>query len=638
MCGFAGFLDFQLTASQGELETTARNMADQLRHRGPDDAGAWGESASGIALGHRRLSIVDVSALGQQPMHSQDARWVIAYNGEIYNHAALRHELTQSGHTFRSSCDSEVLVEAIAHWGLEATLPRLNGMFAFAAWDRRERSLTLVRDRLGIKPLYYALGPRLILFGSELKSLRAHPRFSPSIHRDALALYVQHNYVPAPHTIYQEAYKLPPGCWVRWSHPHDGRASQPEAPTPTAYWALSEAISRGQRQPFSGDRHDAIATLQQLLQDSVSARVLADVPLGALLSGGIDSSTIVALMREAQTTTQTFSIGFDVAAYNEAPQAAAIAQHLGTDHTEQIVTSQEAREVIPELPRIFDEPFADSSQIPTILVSRLARQHVTVCLSGDGGDELFGGYQRYATARRLWKNIAWLPRSLRQVLARTVLAIVPPTEKRSWRRKLRSGATLLGPHDEAGMYHFFNRHWRHPESLVVGANPAVAPALASTHELARLQPVESFTYLDTIDYLPNDILTKVDRASMASGLEARTPLLDHQIVEFVWSLPATLRLEGQGSKSLLREVLTRHVPPALVDRPKVGFGVPLDSWLRGPLREWAEDLLSESRLREDGYFHAAPIRERWRQHVAGEADWHYHLWDILMFQTWLAHT
>ena len=636
MCGFAGFLDFQLTASQDELQVTADKMAERLRHRGPDDAGVWADASCGLAIGHRRLSILDISPLGHQPMISQDERWVLAYNGEIYNHQALREELIQAGRTFRGTCDSEVLVEALAHWGFEATLPRLNGMFAFAAWDRHERSLCLARDRVGIKPLYYAVGPRLILFASELKALRAHPRFSTSIDREALSQYVQHNYVPAPHTIYQAARKLPPGSFLRCSSSDAAQTSPPKLPAPTTYWTLSEVVERGRQTPFRGDRRDAVATLRRLLQESVTRRMLADVPLGAFLSGGIDSSTIVSLMQEAQPSTRTFSIGFDADAYNEAPHAAAIAQHLGTDHTEHYVTSHEARDVIPELPHVFDEPFADSSQIPTLLVSRLARQHVTVCLSGDGGDELFGGYPRYATANQLWKKIAWLPSILRQVVSRGILSTVPPTEKKSWRRKLRSGAGLLAPRDLPGMYHFYNRHWRSPETLVVGASPHLSAFPSAASCPALLEAWESFTFVDTLTYLPDDILTKVDRASMATGLEARTPLLDHPIVEFVWSLPATLRLDRDGSKSLLREVLASHVPQQLYDRPKVGFGVPLDAWLRGPLREWAEDLLSETRLLGDGYFHPGPIRERWRQHLTGEADWQYHLWDILMFQAWLA--
>jgi asparagine synthase (glutamine-hydrolysing) len=535
-------------------------------------------------------------------------------------------------------------------------VPKLVGMFAFALWNRRDQTLTLVRDAVGIKPLYYGWMKGCFLFGSELKALRAHPRFEAEIDRGALTLYLRHNFVPSPYSIYRGIFKLPPGTMLAVSRQAGAQAAL------ETWWSMRQAAEAGRRQPFSGSVDEAIEMLDQGLREAVRLRMVADVPLGVFLSGGIDSSTVAALMQaQSPRPVKTFSIGFRESQYDESVYAKAVAAHLGTEHTEFYVTPSEARDVIPRLPAVFDEPFADSSQIPTILLCQITRPHVTVCLSGDGGDELFCGYDRYPLAERIWRSIAWCPRPLRTLgspIARTMAKALPLP---AVRRKLGTLADFLPAADGADFYERFNSHWRNATEIVLAwANPAthkklqtsahgaqklgcktlegsarVAPSVNAEIWAARHNLVEKLMCVDSVTYLPDDLLVKIDRASMAVGLEVRVPLLDHRVVELAWRLPLEMKVRDGTTKWLLRRVLDRYVPRDLIDRPKMGFGVPIDVWLRGPLRDWAEDLLGEQRLRREGFFQPKPIRKKWQEHLSGRSDWHYLLWDILMFQAWL---
>jgi len=640
MCGIAGFIDLASATPPDRLVATVRRMALSLRHRGPDDEGAWIEAEAGVALGHRRLSIQDLSPAGHQPMESKEGRYVLAYNGEIYNFAELRAELNAQGIAFRGHSDTEVMVEAIAAWGLAATLRRLVGMFAFALWDRKTRTLNLVRDRLGIKPLYWAHQGGLFLFASELKALRAHPDFHADINRNALPSFLRHNYIPAPHSIYRETFKLEPGKMLTFRL--DGK------PVVSTWWDLREIAGEAVASRSEMATEEAVEALDGLLRDAVKQRMVADVPLGAFLSGGIDSSTVAALMQaQSRQPVRTFTIGFHEKAYDEAKDAKKVAAHLGTQHTELYVAPQDALDVIPKLPQLYDEPFADSSQIPTFLVSELTRRHVTVALSGDGGDELFAGYNRYFWAEALWRKLQFLPRPMRQSAA-AMIRTVSPTD---WNRmfgllpprlrprlagdKFHKLADLLALSDCDVLYRRLLTHWEEPASLVRGGEELTGILWDESVATEFPDFTERMQFLDTVTYLPDDILTKVDRASMGVGLEARVPLLDHRVVEFAWRLPGAMKVrKGQG-KWLLRQVLGRYVPKALIERPKMGFGVPIDSWLRGPLRDWGEALLDERRLREEGFFDPAPIRAKWDAHQQGKRNWQYHLWDVLMFQAWL---
>ena len=577
-------------------------------------------------------------------MTSPSGRYVMAYNGEVYNHAALRRDLPDV--QWRGHSDTETMLAAVERWGLTVAVERFVGMFAIAIWDKEREELSLLRDRVGIKPLYYGLTSSGLVFGSELHALVAHPDFERTVDRDALTLYLRYNSIPAPHTIYRDTYKVVPGTILRF------RSPRREAVASETYWSAADIAAQGQRTPFTGTPQQAVAHLDGLLRDATGMRMLADVPLGAFLSGGVDSSVVVALMQaQSDRPVRTFSIGSTDAGFDEAPQARAVAEHIGTDHTELYVSAQDALDTVPLLGGMFDEPFADSSQIPTYLVSVLARRDVTVSLSGDGGDELFAGYNRHVWAGRVWRGMRVLPSAGRKALARALTGVAPdmwdrwfghadPLLPSSLRQrmpgyKLHKLAAALHASDPLNLYRRLASQWAYPERIVRGGTE---PDLARPSAIDDLPDFASqMMLMDMLRYLPDDVLTKVDRASMAVSLEARVPLLDQRVIEFAWQLPLSMKLREGASKWVLRQVLYRYVPRELIERPKTGFGIPLGAWLRGPLREWAEALLDEQRLKDEGYFDPAPIRIAWGQHLAGTHTWEHQLWTILMFQDWLQH-
>ncbi|HEX3159226.1 MAG TPA: asparagine synthase (glutamine-hydrolyzing) [Gemmatimonadaceae bacterium] len=642
MCGIAGLW----TATDLSLDDAVRRMSGSLHHRGPDASGVMVDASAGIGLGHRRLAIVDLSPTGEQPMASARGRYVVVFNGEIYNFPALRREL-EGRTSFRGASDTEVLLAAVEAWGVEGAVRRFVGMFAFALWDRAERELYLCRDQLGIKPLYYGWSGGTFLFASELKAFRAFPGFAGEIDRDSVTLLLRHNCIPAPRSIYKDVAKLLPGTLLRLRGAADREAR------PVAFWSAREVAERGVASPFTGTPEEAVRQLDELLGEAVALQMVADVPLGAFLSGGVDSSLVVALMQaRSSRPIRTFSIGSTDPMYDEAGHAALVARHLGTEHTTLVVRPEDALAVIPKLSTIPDEPFADSSLIPTFLLSELTREHVTVSLSGDGGDELFAGYNRHVWASRVWDATRRVPMPVRRAGARALTSVRPQTWDRVFGRldpvlpgalrhrtpgyKMHRLAGLLSADSPETLYHRLASHWTEPDAVVLDARE---PATAITDRNARADLPEfadRMMYLDLITYLPDDILTKVDRASMAVSLETRVPLLDHRVVEFAWRLPLSMKLREGQSKWALRQVLYKYVPRALIERPKMGFGVPLGEWLRGPLREWADDLLGEQRLREEGFFDAGVVRRVWAEHLSGRYGWEYHLWDVLMFQVWLA--
>ncbi|HYH23134.1 MAG TPA: asparagine synthase (glutamine-hydrolyzing) [Azospirillum sp.] len=637
MCGFAGFLDTRQRYPQAELLAVATAMADRVRHRGPDDGGAWADEAAGVALGFRRLAIVDLSPAGHQPMVSASGRSVIVFNGEIYNAAELRAELEAAGLRPRGRSDTEVLLEACEAWGVPRTARRLIGMFAFALWDRAARRLTLARDRVGIKPLYLATGGGMVFFGSQLKSFHAHPDWRPEVDRTSLAAYMRFAYMPGRRSIFAGCRQVAPGGIVT--------VDETGAIAEETFWSGFDVALQGRRERFAGSEAEAIDALDTLVRDAVARRMVADVPLGAFLSGGIDSSLVTAAMQaQSPQPVKTFSIGFAEQSFDEAPYARAIARHLGTDHHELYVAPSEALDLVPRLADWYDEPFADASQMPTLLVSALARRMVTVTLSGDGGDELFGGYPRYDFAARFRGVAGLLPAGARRGVARLLQAVPTgmwdalaaplPAALRPERvgDRVHKGADWFAMPTPEALYRRMVSQWEEP--VVPGAGDAVDPVWLDPRAGVFDDVRERCQLVDLLTYLPDDILAKVDRASMAVSLEARVPLLDHRIVEFAWRLPPSYKGRPGASKWILRRVLARYVPTALFERPKMGFEVPLAQWLRGPLADWAEDLLSEASLSEGGFLSPAPIRRRWLEHRSGRRNWQYALWTVLMFQEW----
>jgi asparagine synthase (glutamine-hydrolysing) len=651
MCGFAGFLGGSGFLEPGSAEALLGRMNGAITHRGPDGDGAWVDPEARIALGHRRLAILDLSPAGAQPMASVTGRYVIIYNGELYNHLDLRAELEAEGNApeWRGHSDTETFLAAVECWGFEKALKRSIGMFALALWDKRERHLILARDRVGEKPLYYGWhgegANATFLFGSELKALARHPSFERDVDRGALSLFMRHNCVPAPYSIYRNIGKLMPGTFAMVSL--DRRE-----PVVETYWSLPEVAKAGVRNQLDCGPDEAIGELERLLNHAVGQQMISDVPLGAFLSGGVDSSTIVALMQaQSSRPVKTFSIGNQAEAYDEARFAKEVARHLGTDHTELYVSHDDALAVIPRLPALYDEPFADSSQIPVFLVSQLARQQVTVALSGDAGDELFCGYNRYTATSAYWRSIARVPRPLRKLGARAIRGLSPA----SWDRigsalrpvlpkragaliagdKLHKSAGILASRSVAEMYGGLVSHWTDPGAVVIDGEEPPSQLTGNAPDLTGLSDVERMMALDLLTYLPDDILVKVDRAAMAVSLETRVPFLDPRVIDFAWRLPFEFKLRDGQSKWALRQVLYRHVPRELIERPKQGFGIPIGAWLRGPLRDWAEALLDEKRLREEGYFRPDPIRAAWADHLSGRTTKEHHLWDVLMFQAWL---
>src|SRR6476659_2640469 len=620
MCGIAGLLDLERRSGSQELEALGRAMAARLNHRGPDAHGLWADAEAGVVLGHTRLSIVDLSPAGAQPMVSSCGACVLSYNGEIYNAGDLRPELEARGRRFKGHSDTEVIVEAIAEWGVKPTVERLIGMFAFALWDRRDRTLALVRDRLGIKPLYYGRQNGRLVFASELKAFEVLPNWRPDLNRDALAAYLRLAYVPSPHSIYRGIDKLAPGHLA--SIDANGNVEI------SAYWSVEQAVERGKSARFEVSDREATDTLEMLLGDAVGRRLVADVPLGAFLSGGIDSSAVAAMMRmRSNAPVRTYSIGFKEEGFDEAPHARAVAAHLGTEHTELYVSPVEAQGVIPELPTIYDEPFADSSQVPTYLLSKLTREHVTVALSGDGGDELFAGYTRHRFARLASGIPAPIGRALAcglgvagPALWERVFSLLPAERRPSLAGdKMLKTASMLREGGK-GAYRSLVSAWDRPESIAKLGRESMGPIFDPAVAAALPDALDRMQYLDTLTYLPDDILTKVDRASMAVALEVRVPILDHRVVEFSWRLPQRFKMRRGRGKWLLRQVLYRHVPKQLVERPKSGFAIPIASWLRGPLKPWAAELLSEKRLVEGGLFDPAQILARWREHLDGRRN------------------
>jgi asparagine synthase (glutamine-hydrolysing) len=646
MCGIAGFWDSSQANSSIELRSTIHRMTDSLYHRGPDDSGIWLSPEDGIALGHRRLSILDISPLGHQPMLSADERYIIVFNGEIYNFLELRKQLENTGHKFKGNSDTEVMLACFSQWGIQPAVQKFHGMFAFALWDKQEKRLHLGRDRAGEKPVYYGLVNNCLVFGSELKSITTFPGWKGKIDRNALSLYMRYCYVPDPHSIYQNIYKLSPGCILTINY-----NNILNLPIPEHYWMAQTVAMSGKKQVFTGSDTEATNRLDKLLHHTISQQMLSDVPIGAFLSGGIDSSTIVAIMQsESNTPIKTFTIGFNDDIYNEAIYAKAVANHLNTSHTELYVSPEEISDVIPKLPHIYDEPFADSSQLPTFLVSQLARQHVTVSLSGDAGDELFGGYNRYVWAPQIWKKIGNVPLSVRLALQNIILSLTPqawnhifkslspiiPSKLRQVNPgdKLHKLANVLSTNSRSSLYRQLSSQWTNPEQIVL--NSFESKTIMTNQE--EWPDIDSYPEwmmcMDLLSYLPGDILTKIDRAAMSTSLETRVPFLDQNIIEFAWQLPLSMKIRNGESKWLLRQVLYKYVPRELIERPKMGFGIPISDLIRTSLRDWAEDLLSVTSLKSSGCLNDTLIRQKWEEHLSGKRNWQYHLWNILIFQSW----
>ena len=643
MCGIVGFWKPSGYPAGIEIENDIKAMTDSLIHRGPDDSGYYVDKKSSLALGHRRLAIIDLTNAGHQPMESFSGRFVIVYNGEIYNFGEIKEEILKDRNiAFRGNSDTEVILAAVEIWGIEKTLKKLNGMFAFALWDKKEKKLFLARDRIGIKPLYYGVNNGIFFFASELKAIRKNPHFKPALNMEAVSSYFRLNYIPTPFSVYEGIFKLKPGKYLSVNDKLEIKR--------ITYWSAEEITVSGQKNRINATEEDVILQLEHLLKDSVKKRMIADVPLGAFLSGGIDSSTVVALMQaQSSIPVKTFTIGFYEEGYNEAQFAKDVAKHLGTDHTELYVTPKEAMDVIPKLADMYDEPFADASQIPTFLVSQLTRKYVTVSLSGDGGDELFGGYNRYFWATRIHKKIRampffarkWATKIMRGISAErwdrlfgAIEFLIPKSYRvELYGDKLHKVAEILNSKSLDEIYKRLISSWKEPAVFTGTGEPKL---VFDDVKFQKLIPnfQERIMFFDLVTYLVDDILVKVDRASMAVSLEARVPLLDHRVVEYSKRLPLEYKIRNGQGKWILRQVLYRYVPKELIERPKMGFGVPIDKWLRGPLKEWAEDLLHPKKLKESGIVDPDPIVEKWHQHLSAKGNWQYYLWNILMYQSW----
>lgn len=636
MCGIAGFLGSKSTT----ISHISEAMGKTLHHRGPDDQGIWLDQNFGLALIHTRLSIIDLSSAGHQPMHSQNGRFVIAFNGEIYNHNTLRKELNIA---WKGHSDTETLLAAIEAWGIEKTLQKSVGMFAISLWDKKDKLLYLARDRMGEKPLYYGFQNNVFMFASELKALKQHPSFIGKINRNAIMLQMTHNYIPEPWSIYEGISKLSAGTFAKIALDSQNISIIP-------YWTLKDHLH-----PSNSDLEQnpdkAIKNLETVLTSAIQEQMISDVPLGAFLSGGIDSSLVTAIMQSlTNVPVKTFTIGFDQPGYNEAEFAKSVAKHLKTEHTELYVSDQDALNIIPNLPKLYDEPFSDSSQIPTFLVSRMTKQHVTVALSGDGADELFGGYNRYFWANSIHKRLKLLPSPLRYSLSNIMRlpsadainaaseSLAPLLPKRFRYKnagdKLHKLSKLLTLNSKEDLYLHLISHWNATENIVINTQP-VSAIYERFQEADHLDFTHQMMYTDAMTYLTGDILTKVDRAAMGVSLETRAPYLDHRVVEAAWQLPLSLKIKSGTGKWILRQILYKHVPKELIERPKMGFGAPIGTWLKGPLRDWAEELLNEHRLVQEGYLNPLPIRKKWQEHLSGKRNWQYDLWDVLMFQAWL---
>ena len=647
MCGISGFYSLSSFSSNDVII----KMNSAISHRGPDTNGFWSDKKSGIVLGHQRLSIIDLSDAGNQPMKSNSTRYILTYNGEVYNHLEIRKELQKSTPSikWRGNSDTETLLEAIDFWGIEITLKKIQGMFAFGLWDQKKRCLILARDRIGEKPLYYGWqgegNKKTFLFGSELKALKVHPEFNGKINRDAIALELRHNYIPAPYSIYEDIYKLQPGHYLKFK---ESDLTKKLLPNPKTYWCFTETVFSGNNNQLTISESHIQEDLEKYLQSSVRKQMISDVPLGAFLSGGIDSSTIVALMQSQSTNPiKTFTIGFNEDEYSEAKYAKKIAKHLGTDHTELYISSKEAIEVIPKLPIIYDEPFSDSSQIPTFLISQLAKKDVTVALSGDGGDELFCGYNRYVMSEKFWNIFRLMPQSFRKIFSSglqsistenwtTISKLLPGLKKYSnFGDKIHKGANVLKAKTSHELYYMLCSHWQNPTEAVINSKESGTLLTEFKPDFQGLNNQQQMMVLDFLTYLPDDILVKVDRAAMASSLETRIPFLDHNLIEYVWRISHSLKFKKGEGKWILKQILNKYVPKHLTDRPKMGFGIPIGAWLRGPLRDWAENLLDQKRLQQEGYFNSKLIRDKWTEHLSCKRDWQYDLWNVLMFQAWI---
>lgn len=653
MCGITGLVSLTDNVSPDDLRNQIEKINDTLVHRGPDSGNVWVDEAGRIALGHRRLSIQDLSLEGQQPMISKSGRYQIVYNGEIYNFMEIMAELESMGWTFRGHSDTEVLLASIEEWGLDQAVHRSNGMWSFVIWDKKERKLILSRDRIGKKPLYFGTAKGYFVFASELKAIRSIDGYRPTVDRDSLALLMRYDYIPSPYSIYKNIYKLPAASILKIDVDkiRQGMSYGELTKEIKTYWSLSDVCRKAEKNKYQKSENELLDELDLLLRDAVKIRSISDVPLGVFLSGGIDSSLVTAAMQQTiQGDAKTFSIGVKNKEYNEAIFAKEVAKHLGTEHTEHYVSPEESLSVIKLLPTLYDEPFADSSQIPMHLVSKMAKQYVTVCLTGDGGDESFGGYYRYYSGKKIWDKIGLMPNILKKIVGKITGSISPAVwgslfrviEKITPRKfhindpeyKIQALSEVLMVNNREEFYRWTCSHWKNPESLVLGSREPLTVFSDPSRQAGLLDFSEEMMFIDQASYLPDDLLVKADRATMGSSLEARSPLLDHRIIEFAWSLPMSYRIQNDDGKRLLKKLLYRYMPRKLVDRPKMGFSIPVEAWLRGPLKEWAESLIDKERLKKEGFFDPELVHKKWQEHQSGKKDWKYSLWNVLMFQAW----